>query len=112
MGKSIISGFAAICLGLGLGITTFSAAPAHAGAIERACLKADRKAATRSLCNCVQQVADLTLDGRDQRLGATFFKDPHRAQEIRQSDNRSHESFWKRYKEFGANAESYCRARS
>nr|WP_245913012.1 hypothetical protein [Litoreibacter ponti] len=89
-----------------------AAAPvaAVAGPIERACLKADRKAASRPLCNCVQQVADLTLDGSDQRLAATFFKDPHRAQEIRQSDRISHEAFWKRYKQFGANAESYCRA--
>lgn len=81
-----------------------------AGPIERACLKADRKAASRPLCNCVQQVADLTLDGRDQRLAASFFSDPHRAQEIRQSDRSTHEAFWKRYKSFGANAESYCRA--
>lgn len=81
-----------------------------AGPIERACLKADRKAATRPLCNCVQQVADLTLNGRDQRLAASFFSDPHRAQEVRQSDRSSHEAFWKRYKTFGANAESYCRS--
>ncbi|WP_245814780.1 MULTISPECIES: hypothetical protein [Litoreibacter] len=83
---------------------------ALAGPIERACLKADRKAASRPLCNCVQQVADLTLDNSDQRLAASFFADPHRAQVIRQSDNNSHEKFWKRYKQFGANAESYCRA--
>ncbi|MEP3347836.1 MAG: hypothetical protein ABJN34_02390 [Litoreibacter sp.] len=85
---------------------------ASADQIERACLKSDRKAVSRSLCNCVQQVADLTLDSGDQRLAATFFKDPHRAQVIRQSDNRSHEKFWKRYKEFGSNAASYCRAKS
>lgn len=105
MGKSNV--FAAA---LGLCLAFSSTGEAIAGPIERACLKADRKSASRSLCNCVQQVADLTLDSGDQRLAATFFKDPHRAQVIRQSDNRSHESFWKRYKEFGANAESYCRA--
>ena len=53
---------------------------------------------------------DLTLDSGDQRLAATFFSDPHRAQVIRQSDNSGHERFWKRYKQFGANAESYCRS--
>ena len=83
-----------------------------AGPIERACLKSDRKAASRPLCNCVQQVADLNLDSSDQRLAATFFSDPHRAQVIRQSDNSGHEKFWKRYKKFGANAESYCRSAS
>ncbi|SFR56229.1 hypothetical protein [Litoreibacter janthinus] len=90
-------------------IAGLSASAASAGPIERACLKSDRKAASRPLCNCVQQVADLTLDAGDQRLAATFFSDPHRAQVIRQSDNQGHEKFWKRYKEFGANAESYCR---
>jgi hypothetical protein len=96
---------AIIVLAMGL-----STGAAFAGPIERACLKADRKAATRPLCNCVQQVADLTLDSGDQRLAATFFSDPHRAQVIRQSDNTSHEKFWKRYKAFGASAESYCRS--
>lgn len=87
-----------------------SASAAWAGPIERACLKSDRKAASRPLCNCVQQVADLTLSSGDQRLAATFFSDPHRAQVIRQSDNTNHEKFWKRYKEFGSNAAAYCRS--
>jgi hypothetical protein len=93
-------------------VAGLSSSAALAGPIERACLKADRKAASRPLCNCVQQVADLTLSSGDQRLAATFFTDPHRAQVIRQSDKRGHEKFWKRYKQFGASAESYCRAAS
>lgn len=105
MGQRIISG---LCIGAG--VLAATAGLAWAGAIERACMKADRSAASRPLCNCVQQVADLTLSAGDQRLAATFFKDPHRAQEIRQSDNRSHEAFWLRYKQFGANAETYCRS--
>lgn len=91
-------------------VASLVASASWAGPIESACLRADRKSASRVLCNCVQQVADFTLDSGDQRLAASFFKDPHRAQEIRQSDNSRHESFWKRYKEFGANAESYCRS--
>lgn len=87
---------------------TFSATPIHAGAIERACLGSDRKAANRALCGCIQQVADLTLDRRDQRLAAKFFKDPHKAQEIRQSDKSSHEVFWKKYRQFGDTAKAYC----
>jgi hypothetical protein len=41
-------------------------------------------------------------------LAATFFSDPHRSQEIRQSDRSSHEVFWKRYKKFGARAQQMC----
>ncbi len=81
---------------------------AAAGTIERACIKSDRKAATRSLCGCIQDVADLTLTRSDQKLAATLFRNPHKAQEIRQSDRRSHEKFWKRYKNFGATAEAFC----
>lgn len=82
--------------------------PVQADSIERACNKSDRKAASRSLCGCIQDAADLVLSTKDQSLAAKFFGDPHKAQEIRQSDNRSHESFWKRYKEFGATAEAFC----
>lgn len=81
---------------------------ASAGAIERACNSSDRKAANRSLCGCIQQVADLTLSNTDQRKAAAFFKDPQKAQDTRQSDNRSNEAFWKRYKAFGTSASRYC----
>lgn len=87
-----------------LGVTS----PAQAGVIERACMGSDRPAASRSLCGCIQQVADKTLDRRDQKLAAKFFRDPHKSQEVRQSDKRSHEIFWKKYKQFGASAENYC----
>lgn len=80
----------------------------EAGTLQRACMQSDRKAANRSLCNCIQQAARGTLSSSDQRLAATFFKDPHKSQEIRQSDRASHETFWKRYKEFGAKAQQMC----
>ena len=91
-------------------LATFAGAGmSQAGVIERACMKSDRKAANhQSLCGCIQQVADLTLDRRDQRLAAKFFRDPERAQEVRQSDKRNHEVFWQKYKRFGASAEAYC----
>jgi len=82
---------------------------AEAGPISRACLQSDRKAANRSLCTCIQKAANTHLSRGDQRLAASFFKDPHKAQEIRQSDRRSHEVFWKRYRAFGSTAETYCR---
>lgn len=80
---------------------------AHAGTIERACLKADRSG-TRSLCGCIQNVADITLSRSDQRKAAQFFENPQRAQDIRMSDRRSDERFWDRYQEFGNAARAYC----
>lgn len=80
-----------------------------AGPIEKACKQSDRSA-NRAVCGCIQDVANQTLTKPDQSLAATFFKNPHRAQEVRQSDNRGHEAFWKRYKNFGATAEVYCSA--
>ncbi len=82
---------------------------AEAGMIERACLTSERGSATRALCTCIQQVADMTLNRGDQRLAAQFFRDPHRAQEVRQSDSRKDETFWQKYKAFGLSAEGYCR---
>ena len=81
---------------------------ADAGVITRACMKADRKAASRRLCGCIQAAANKTLSRSDQRLASKFFKDPHKAQEVRQSDRSSHEVFWKKYKHFGKTAEAYC----
>lgn len=84
------------------------AGSAEAGTIERACLASDRPK-TRSLCGCIQQAANVTLNGREQRMAARFFADPHRAQEVRQSDRDSDSRFWQRYQRFGATAEAYCR---
>lgn len=83
--------------------------PAYANQIERACMRSDRSSGNRVLCGCIQDAANLTLSARDQKLAASFFADPDRAQQIRQSDRRSHESFWKRYKSFGQAAEAFCR---
>jgi len=80
---------------------------AKAGTIERACLKSDRSG-TRSLCNCIQDVADITLSRSDQRKAAKFFDNPQRAQDVRMSDRRSDEKFWDRYQEFGNAARAYC----
>jgi hypothetical protein len=81
---------------------------AHGGPIERACNASDRSAATRALCACIQDVADATLTNSDQRRAAKFFADPQKAQDTRQSDVASHESFWQRYKQFGVTAEAWC----
>ena len=86
---------------------TVSSAPAG-DLIRKACLKADRAGASRTICNCIQQVADTRLKHKEQKMAASFFKDPHKAQLIRQSDRHSHEVFWTRYKEWGAAAEEAC----
>ncbi len=90
-------------------LAPFAASVAEAGPIARACLTSGRKAANTNLCGCIQVVANTALSWRDQRLAAKFFKDPHRAQEIRQSDRARDEEFWLRYKAFGSKAEASCR---
>jgi hypothetical protein len=82
-------------------------APVQAGTIERACLQAGR-APSRSLCGCIQRVADITLSRSEQRKAARFFDDPQKAQDVRMSDRRSDEKFWGRYREFGNAARAYC----
>ena len=91
-------------------LLTISVGSAQANTIKNACMSSDRAGGNFALCGCIQQAANRTLSAQDQRLAATFFRDPHRAQEIRQSDRRSHESFWERYRNFGNAAESFCRS--
>lgn len=81
---------------------------AAAGPIQTACLKSDRDAANRSLCACIQQVADMTLVGSDQRRAARFFAEPDEANKVWLSDRASDDAFWERYENFGATAEAYC----
>ncbi|WP_204113743.1 hypothetical protein [Shimia biformata] len=98
-----------LCVAL-VALMLLPAAPVavQAGLMDKACLKSDRRQKSRPLCNCIQQVANQTLSVKDQRIAATFFNDPHRSQEIRQSDNRAHEKFWLRYKDFGGIAAASC----
>ncbi len=84
-------------------VTQFSQGP-----ISRACMSSERKARNSQLCGCIQTVADRELTSQDQRIAVTFFKDPHRAQEIRQSDRPNHESLWTRYRSFTNQAERSC----
>ncbi len=99
MTKTLI---AATLLALALPMT------AIAGPIESACVKSDRKAATRALCGCIQQVADMTLSGGEQRRAAQFFRDPDQAQKVRMSKSDRDNAFWGRYKNFSETASAYC----
>jgi hypothetical protein len=95
----------ATCVAFALPLLATAAA---AGPIERACLRSDRDAANRAMCGCIQDVADQTLRGSDQRRAATFFKDPDKAHKVWMSKSKSDDAFWERYKAFGAQAEAYC----
>lgn len=101
--KRILTGLTMAC-----GLLSVTADIAAAGVIEQACLSASRKNASWQLCGCIQRVADQTLTRSDQRMAAKFFAEPHKAQEVRQSDNTRHEAFWDRYTEFGATAAASC----
>ena len=95
-------------LTLGAGaLILFSAVSAAAGPIETACKRSDRNA-SRQLCECIQQVADFTLRGTDQRRVAGFFKDPDKAQDVKMSKRGADDAFWDRYQAFSAQAEAYC----
>lgn len=78
------------------------------GDVAKACIAGGRDAANRSLCSCVQQVANQSLSASDQRRAATFFDDPDTAQQVRQSDRSSDEAFWTRYRAFADRAEASC----
>ncbi len=95
------AGFAALSL-------LWMAGAASAGPIESACLQSKRTAASRALCSCIQQVADITLGGNDQRLAATFFKDPDKAQQVHMSQSQKDDAFWTRYITFGQQAQMAC----
>ncbi len=93
---------------LSTGLALSFANTASAGALERACNASEQQGGNRNLCGCIQQVADLTLNGREQKLAAGFFKDPQKAQVMRQSARRRDETFWQKYLAFGESAALYC----
>ena len=78
------------------------------GDIGQACMNGGRSAANPALCSCVQRVANQTLSGADQRRAASFFDDPHQAQETRTRDDASSEAFWGRYRAFADSARAQC----
>jgi hypothetical protein len=80
---------------------------AQAGPIEKACMASDR-GGNPALCGCIQQAADMTLSGGEQRRAAKFFKDPEAANATWVSQSKSDDAFWERYKSFGQTAEAYC----
>jgi hypothetical protein len=99
-------------IGAGRGLLAATALAVLAGCgggrLESTCLASGRAAANPAMCGCVQAVADRELSRSDQRLAASFYADPQRAQDIRQSDNPAHRAFWTRYRAFGDQVERRC----
>ena len=94
---------------LSLALPVLMMAPqASANVIETACRQLDTASATAARCRCVGEVATQSLTKSDQRKVATWFKDPHQAQVVRQSDKRRDEKLWARYKAFGDAAARSC----
>lgn len=85
------------------GVRAFATGPIHS-----ACLRSDRRAASGSLCGCVQATANRSLNRGEQARAVAFFRDPHLAQITRQSDRAGDERFWLRYRAFVASAERNC----
>ena len=96
-----------IAAALGALALSLVAEAASAGPISRACMRSDRDAANSAICGCIQQVADQTLTGSDQRRAAKFFANPDAAQKVFLSKSNSDDAFWDRYKNLGATAEAY-----
>ena len=77
---------------------------AASGPISRACLSSDRKSRNSQLCGCIQAAADRTL-------AASFYGNPQKAQDIRQSNRTGDEIFWQKYKNYSETAEAICQIR-
>ena len=89
------------------GCFTIFAGFAAAGPLGSACLQSGR-GANQPLCACIQNAANMTLSGADQKRAARLFADPDKAEEIRISDSASNRAFWERYQGFASAAGSLC----
>lgn len=78
------------------------------GPISRACLAADRSAASTSLCACVQRVANAELSSTDRRRVASFFGNPEVAHATKISDTEANDNFWRRYQAYVRSARNQC----
>lgn len=78
------------------------------GPISRACLAADRSAASTTLCACVQRVANAELSARDRARMVRFFDDPEVAHATKISDTTANDDFWRRYQAYVRSARNQC----
>lgn len=90
------------------GLALVPLAASAGGTIEIACLRSDRPAAGRALCGCLQAVANAVLSPSQQKRGASFFADPHSAQEVKASKRPADDAFWARWELFAATSVKHC----
>ena len=89
------------------GCLTIIAEFAAAGPVGFACLQSGR-GASQPLCACIQNAANMTLSGLDQKLAARLFTNPEKAEEMRVSDSARNRAFWERYQGFASAAGALC----
>ncbi len=89
------------------GCLTIIAEFAAAGPVGSACLQSGR-GASQPLCACIQNAANMTLSGSDQKLAARLFTNPEKAEEMRVSDSARNRAFWERYQGFASAAGALC----
>lgn len=80
-----------------------------AGPVGSACLSSGRSV-SQPLCACIQNVADMTPDGRDQKPAARLMADPEKAEAIRVSDSSRNKHFGARHQGFADAAGTLCTA--
>ncbi len=85
-----------------------AAQAAAAGPVARACMAADREAANRALCSCIEQVARPIFTRSELRRIVKFFKNPELTQKLRSSDRAADERFWDKYQAWGEMAQAQC----
>ena len=79
------------------------------GPISKACTTSDRRDANKMVCGCIQSIANQSLTSADQKLAATFYDDPQKAQDVKMSKSSSHDAFWDRYKVYASRSERSCK---
>lgn len=89
------------------GVLAILATMSVAGPLGSACLSSGR-GVSQPLCACIQNVADMTLSGRDQKLAARLIADPEKVEAIRGSASSRNRDFWARYQSFADAAGSLC----
>jgi len=90
-------------------IALASCGPRVSGKLGNACMDGGRKAANAALCSCIQNVANQSLSGSDERRIVKFFEEPDLAQSTKASQSRSDDAFWDRYRDFTRASERNCR---
>ena len=85
-----------------------AAGTAQAGPVARACMAADRSAASRSLCSCIEQVARPIFSPVEMKRIARLFQAPDLSQKLRASTRAADERFWAKYELWSQRAGAQC----